>query len=79
MSGRAWTSQSKSCYAGGDGVMVGSIYLFSVTDKVFLAQPSMYFTTWNGALMQLVAEAAPLQRLCDVHLKHDGGLAPMAV
>jgi hypothetical protein len=47
--------------------MMGSMYFPSVTE-MFLAHPPMYLTTWSGAPMQLVAEAAPSRRLCDVHL-----------
>ena len=57
--------------------MVGSMYFPSVTE-LFLAQPPMYLTTWSGVPMQLAAEAAPLRRLCDVHLNPLGGVAPTA-
>jgi hypothetical protein len=59
--------------------MVGSMYFPSVTE-LFLAKLPMYLTTWmSGAPMQLAAEAAPLRRLCDVHLYPFGGVAPTAV
>ena len=51
--------------------MVGSIYLPSVT-ALFLAQPPINLITGRGAPMQLAADAAPLRRLCDVHLKPAG-------
>jgi hypothetical protein len=44
------------------------MYLPSVTE-MFLAQPPMYLMTGRGAPMQLAADATPLRRLCDVHLK----------
>jgi hypothetical protein len=58
--------------------MVGSMYFPSVT-KLSLAQPPMYLTTWSGAPIQLAAEAAPLRRLCDVHLNPLRVVAPTAV
>jgi hypothetical protein len=54
-------SQPEIRHAVGEGVMVGSMYLPSVTE-LFLAQPSMYLT-WRGDKMQLGAEADPLRRL----------------
>jgi hypothetical protein len=47
------------------------MYFPSVTE-LLLAQPPMYLITGRGAPMQLAAEAAPFQRLCDVHLKPAG-------
>jgi hypothetical protein len=29
--------------------------------------------------MQLALEAAPFRRMCNVHLRHGGGVAPMAM
>ena len=64
-------SQPKNRQAAGVGVMVGSIYLPSVTE-LFLAQPPINLITGRGAPMQLAADAAPFRRLCDVHLKPAG-------
>jgi hypothetical protein len=71
-------SLSKHSHKSEDGVMVGSMYFIFVT-ALFLAQPPTCSMTWNGAPMVLAAEAAPLRRPCDVHLKPGGGEAPMAL
>jgi hypothetical protein len=64
-------SHLKKRQAIGDGVMVGTMYLPSATELV-LAQPPMYLMSGRGAPMQLAADAAPIRRLCDVHLKPVG-------
>jgi hypothetical protein len=64
--------QPKTRHAAGDGVMVGSMYLPSVTE-MFLAQLPMYLTTGRGAPMQVAPEGTPLRMLRDDHLKPAGG------
>ena len=70
-------SQPKNRQAARVGVVVGSMYLPSVTE-LFLAQPPINLITGRGAPMQLAADAAPFRRLCDVHLK-PGGAAESTV
>jgi hypothetical protein len=53
------------------------MYLLSVTE-LFLPHPHIYLTTGGGAPMYVAVEAAPLWRLCDVHLKSAGGEVPRA-
>jgi CBS domain containing-hemolysin-like protein len=62
-------SQPKNRQATSVGVMIGSMYLPSVTELFLAHQPPIYLITGRGAPMQLAAEAAPFRRLCDVYLK----------
>jgi hypothetical protein len=56
----------------------GRLYLLGWT-AIFVTQLPMYLTTGMGVPIQLAADAAPLRRPCDVHLKHTWGEAPIVL